>query len=461
MIKFLELENNEKNDSKIDPLSLICDISFGLEELNNEFITLEILNRASLNIVNASSTDNKDFKDSFIELNKIFLGIEDIDYGTEENILKTIKNNASDLIKNITNTLNRIGKDIKEYFRNKPVKETKEKINNIVNKLKNKKYNKNVSTKYKKNVAEVYPMFTFYNGLKSTKDIEILLDYVASKESLDLIEYYVDFIEKDLPNIVDGMMFLERNNVSLKSFFHNPGNSKIKEEVYKILIDTIKNYKIPSIKQHPIKEKIINNYKKVILKESGIDKLMKKGEIDYSIIYLKENTSIFNNVSFTVVVFYRNKSIIKEIEKVGNNYQSGIVEFINNSVKFNMLTSAIGGKIIEIDADINLEKISKNIKPLTVEELEKIPNILEKFNKESYKILDKLNNIIDKLEGKYLQNIVGANELSLGFNMSVMRFIGNLPNIINVNINTLQRNIINVATKFMDKIIRLSEEAYE
>ena len=460
-----------------DPALLLLEIAEGNEELNTELFRGEFIRRADEALTKSIELDGQimanglaskgtvaygiealDITATFLGVNydgdTVAAGIEDDDQETpkeeKKGFLSKVRDAASHVWETIIGVINKIITKVTEFFSSKAIEQAEKELDTAADKVeketgsedaKPKCDEKNLE-KHAVKVAKKAPLFVKEHGIKSAKDLNELFDFILDKESAKSIQQFGKILSSDFKDYINDL-----NDAISNSKNGSKDEKKLKDDLKKAGLTFLHEYKINEFKQHPLKEKIIKEHEKDIIKKA---KLKNVKEVEYNILYissdLEEKKGDKSYIKLECLVVYKNISAMKRLDKLD-------VKPKNISSYVNLINSIVGNETVTIKIPFKASEIAKMIEPMSSKELKQIKEDASRVKKlvksdgdEIKKITTKAKDSVKKMETKLKAlGDVGANmytivnDITSAISKKTKSTISNAPgvfkNIVNAEIN--------------------------
>lgn len=506
MLNFLQTEGQNEEAFKatndLNPAGIIADIGAGFEELNTELIKYDVLAKAELALdksialddqIAAQGVANKGtvaYGIEALEMTAIFLGapidVEAIAAGTEDNdqetpkeekkgFLTKVKEAASNAWKKIKEIVEKIINKVKQFFSGKAAEKAKEELDSAADQVEKEvgsadKKPEKCNEKMKKNsalgIVKVDPVFMANNGIKTSKDFNVFLDYVTDQGPVKTAEEfgkllskdYVKWIE-DLGSVLDDVKKATKRptwQAAVKAIFTTGDAVSEVTKLTNVLsnegVKFLKELKIPQIKMHPAKEKIVKEHEAEIIKAAGLKDVK---DLEYTILYTGSTIASKNkNIFIDFVIIYKDKDLIKRFENLIS--QTTNMQTFERAV--NMLNNALGVKTGKAPTKVNVDACIKNIEPFSSKELREIGEVVSKeLPSRANEIANKLDAVLNKANSDAAKLQTPLNNLGqIGTN--VFNFIQSVLNYIAMISRGYATSTTGIFTQLVNAESRLSKD---
>ena len=401
-----------------DPAVLLLDIAAGNEELNTEFFRHDIISKAETALTKSIDLDTQIEANGIVSKGTVAYGIEALDMaatflgvdfnaeavaaGIEDDdqespkeekkgFLAKVRDAASKVWQSIMEIIHKITNKVKDFFSSKAVEKAEKDLDEAAEKVEKETGSADAKPKCRENqlerhalaIAGVEPAFVLENGIKSSKDFNTLFDFVLDKEAFKNIQQFGKVLSKDFKQYIDDLntILSDARKRTKKStirdaiqaiFATGDGvkeTTKIRNTIQKAGVDFIKSFTIKDFKQHPLKEKLIKDNEKNIIKTA---KLSTISGLEYNILYtgasLQRTGKGKHYIQMDTIVVYKDNSAIQRFENAANN--------MNNMQSFesalHILNTAVGVKIVKTPIMVKPSEFVKMVEPMSSKELREI-----------------------------------------------------------------------------------------
>ena len=421
MLNILGTNEEFRQVAKVDedPAVLLLDIAEGNEELNTEFFRYDIISKADKALTKSIELDTQIEANGIaskgtvaygieaLEMTAIFLGvnydaetvaagIEDDDQETpkeeKKGFLAKVKDAASRVWKTIMEIVQKIINKVKDFFSSKAVEKAEKDLDEAAEKIEKETGSADTKPKctdkakegYALTIANVEPVFVKENGIKSSKDLNELFNFILDKDTFKNIELFSKILSsnfkqyvKDLSDILAiAQKSTKKSSIkdALQAIFATGDKvsevTRLRDSLQKASIDFIKSFEIKEFKQHPIKEKIIKDNKERILK---IAKLSRIENLEYSMLYTgatlgKTKGKKRDYFEMNVLILYKDKGALNRIEELSKKVEN--VDTVKKII--DTVGDVLGVKTVHVPIEVKASDIAKMIEPMSSKELREI-----------------------------------------------------------------------------------------